>query len=155
MPEDARPIILIVCNEPERLQPLRQAMRSEGVLTAPARSLDAALGLLTQVGVDGCVLAMNISGAAAVELDAALSRCRANGFRICLQCYHGAHLSGWDTVDEDALIPEVWRQFRLLPPPWRPSKSSTQTYTEVTETDTEGEFREGQASITLAVNALG
>ncbi|HEU4751594.1 MAG TPA: hypothetical protein VFU47_00720 [Armatimonadota bacterium] len=51
-----QPLLLLICDEPDCLQRLRSTLREAGYLAAASRSLPAAISLLSQVRVDGCVL---------------------------------------------------------------------------------------------------
>jgi len=84
-------------------------------LTAPARTLESALGLLTQVAMDGCVLAQPLAEAAVQELDAAMARYRPESIRVYLPECCGGKLEGWVAAAEADLCEEVWRLYAELP----------------------------------------
>jgi hypothetical protein len=93
-PED-RPLILIVCRDPERLTGTRQRLREVGFLPASGRAVDAAISLLSQVRVDGCVLCHEVTADEAERLTQALDRVRPGCPKLYLREYQPGALDGW------------------------------------------------------------
>ena len=107
--DDNAPIVMVVCADPERLRELRQRLRCDGFLTAAARSPDAALALLTQVQVDGCVVSDPLDESLGVRLARALNAIRPGCPKVLLM-EAGSDKSGDWSVCPSAEVVETLRQ---------------------------------------------
>jgi len=98
--DDDRPFVLVVSDRQERLLAARQTLRAAGILTASGRSMAAAVSLLSQVQVDGCVLIGDPAPGDARELWEALERYRPGCPKIQVCEPPALPLEGWTTCTE-------------------------------------------------------
>lgn len=113
MSERVRPIVLIVCGNRDLLRSTRETLRAAGVLTATARSADAAVALLEQVMMDGCVLCQPTPAEEARRLWHALENLRPGCPRLCVTEHQSRLLDGWMAVGEAELAPTLRAAFSL------------------------------------------
>jgi hypothetical protein len=101
--EDERPLVLVVCEDPSRLEKVREVLRHAGVLPTAGRSVAGAVHLLTQVRVDGCVLCDTVEPGEAADLRDALEEHRLHCPRLFVRNYQPGELPGWTGCDEEDL----------------------------------------------------
>jgi len=114
MDEPERPILLVVGDEPERLARVRLILREAGALTAPARSLDSAYRLLTQIVMDGCVLCSESSPEEAQSLAHAIQETRPGTSRVWLRDDPSSGDGAWPVCREAELTAWVRSHFPSL-----------------------------------------
>ena len=95
MYEEDHPLVLVVCDELERLRRARESLRAAGFLPASGRSIAAAVSLLAQVRVDACVVCQPISVEDAERLRGVLERFRPGCPKLCVREYVAADPPGW------------------------------------------------------------
>lgn len=74
VPEENQPLLLLVSELELGLLSIRSRLRAAGYLVASGRSVDAAISLLDQVRVDGCVVMGSVSVTDARRLALSLDR---------------------------------------------------------------------------------
>ena len=111
LPDDNAPIVMIVCGEPERLREMRIVLRSAGFLTAAARSPAAALALLTQIQVDGCVTCQPLDEPEAAAIARILERMRPGCPKVQLPEAAPEASPGWSVCDPRELTKLLGRHF--------------------------------------------
>jgi hypothetical protein len=109
--EDDRPLLLVVCDDLERLSSVRHLIRTAGPMPATARSVEAATSLLTQVRVDGCLICTRVSPTGADRLWDALESSRPGCVKLYVTEYQTEKLTGWTPCAEDELASTVSRAF--------------------------------------------
>jgi hypothetical protein len=107
--EDDRPLLLVVCDDLERLTGMRHLIRAAGPMPATARSVEAAASLLTQVRVDGCLLCTTVTSGDARKLWVALERIRPGCVKLYVSDYESEILEGWEPCSLDQLASTLSR----------------------------------------------
>lgn len=100
MNEDERPLVLVVCSDAERLDRVREGLRASGLLPAVGRSFDAAVALLSQVQVNGCVILERTTPSEAARLASTLQRFSPGCALTYVQEYQTEPLDGWVSCRE-------------------------------------------------------
>jgi hypothetical protein len=95
VPGDDRPLVLVVCEDLTRLTRTREVLRAAGLLPASARSVEAALSLLTQVVTDACLLVQNLSVEEARQLGERLEQVRPGAPKLCVREFLHGPVDGW------------------------------------------------------------
>lgn len=98
--EQNQPLLLVVCSDEGQLAAVRRTLRAAGFLSTSGRSIEAALSLLTQVRVDGCVVAQPLDHADGRRLTERLEQYNPGCARVCLTV---PMPEGWITCEPDAL----------------------------------------------------
>lgn len=111
MLNETRPLLLVICSDEARLAALRAALRGAGFLTASGRSVEAAISLLSQVRVEGCVVADPIDPFDAFRLYERLERYSTGCPKLCILDYHPVPPDGWQGCDSDCLIDRLHQCF--------------------------------------------
>jgi hypothetical protein len=101
--EDERPLLLVICADPDRLARIRSRLRQAGFLTAMGRNFEGALNLLTQVIVDGCVLCYLPEPAQLQQLETAIRGNREGSVQLCIADACPDPPPGWTASDEERL----------------------------------------------------
>lgn len=109
MNEDERPLLLVVSEDPDRLAHLRLLLRQNGILSAAGRSLEIALNLLTQVIVDGCVLAQPLTPDDLQRLTHAVHANQPRSILVSLEDPGASPETGWECCQEESLVHTVHR----------------------------------------------
>lgn len=112
--EDDRPLVLVVCSDPDRLARLRAGLRESGIMPASGRSIQAAVSLLSQVQVNGCALAEAAGAEEIRQLDEALRRNSPHSSRLYVREAVKAELPEWEPCDESS-VPEAVRRTLQVP----------------------------------------
>lgn len=113
MLNDTRPLLLVICSDEARLAAMRGTLRSAGFLSASGRSVEAAISLLSQVRVDGCVVAEPLEPFDALRLYDRLERYSTGCPKLCVLDYHPSPPNGWHGCDGDGLIARLYECFDL------------------------------------------
>lgn len=111
--KETRPLLLVICSDEARLAALREELRGAGFLTASGRSVEAALSLLSQVRVEGCVVADEIDSFGALRLYERLERYSTGCPKLCVVDYHPVPPEGWRGCDGHSLITQLHACFDL------------------------------------------
>jgi hypothetical protein len=101
----------VICSDEARLAELRASLRGAGFLSASGRSVEAAISLLTQVRVDGCVVAEPLEPFDALRLYDRLERYSTGCPKLCLVSDHPAPPDGWHACTGEGLVPCLYRCF--------------------------------------------
>ena len=112
--DDDRPLILVVCDDAERLSATRQALRQLGLLPAAARSVDAALSLLRQIQMDACLLCQTVTEEQAQTLWWAMEAIRPGCPRLYMQEHQAQALVGWRPCSQETLAEAVAANMQTL-----------------------------------------
>jgi hypothetical protein len=96
-----RPLLLVVCGDEPTLASVRRTLRAAGFLCTSGRSVEAALSLLTQVRVDGCVVVQPLDEADARRLTERLEQYDPDCIRVCAAGEQAP--LGWRACDVDGL----------------------------------------------------
>lgn len=115
MLNETRPLLLVICSDEARLAALRAELRSAGFLSAAGRSIEAALSLLSQVRVDGCVVAEPLDPLAAARLHDCLECYSAGCPKLCLPTSQPEPPHGWHGCPTEALLTRLHECFHLQP----------------------------------------
>jgi len=110
---ETRPLLLVICSDENRLAALRASLRSAGFLSASGRSVEAAISLLSQVRVDGCVVADPVEPLDAHRLHDRLEQYNTGCPKLCILDFHPEPTSGWLGCDGDGLIARLYECFDL------------------------------------------
>jgi hypothetical protein len=110
---ETRPLLLVICSDEERLATLRAALRGAGFLSASGRSVEAAISLLSQVRVDGCVVAEPLDPFDARRLYDRLERYSTGCPKLCLLDAHPVPPDGWHGCEGNLLIARLYECFDL------------------------------------------
>jgi len=110
---DTRPLLLVICSDEDRLAAMRASLRSAGFLSASGRSVEAAISLLTQVRVDGCVIAERLEPFDALRLYDRLERYSTGCPKLCLLDDHPVTPTGWHGCDGEGLIACLYECFHF------------------------------------------
>ncbi|MGV3722857.1 MAG: hypothetical protein ACO1SX_18300 [Actinomycetota bacterium] len=111
MPEEHRPLLLLVSEQEPGLQAVRAHLREAGYLVASSRSAAAAISLLDQVRVDGCVLMGRVSVLEANRLAQTLERYTPRCPKVYLTEPDLFPPDGWDHSQYDQLLLSLSRVF--------------------------------------------
>lgn len=111
MSEEHRPLLLLVSEQEPGLQAVRTHLREAGYLVASSRSTAAAISLLDQVRVDGCVLMGQVSVLDAACLAQSLERYTPRCPKVYLNELDRVPLDGWDDSRYDQLLLSLNRVF--------------------------------------------
>ena len=103
MSEYDRPLFLVVCDEPGLGPRVRAALRAEGVLSSPGASVRSALRLLSQVRVDGCVIACRVTPVEAEQLRRALEHVSPGCPKLAIAGCVPASAAGWETHPDEGI----------------------------------------------------
>jgi hypothetical protein len=106
-----QPLVLVVCNDAERLTRLRLTLRAAGYLAAPSRSLDAAISLLSQIRVDGCILSLALTEEAADTLRRHLEGLKPGCPKLNVREASEHSFPAWVECSESGLREALARQF--------------------------------------------
>ena len=106
-----QPLVLVVCNDAERLTRLRLTLRDAGYLAAPSRSLEAAVSLLSQIRVDGCILGLGMTDDAAESLRRHLEASKPGCPKLRLAEANEHSFPAWVECSETDLRETLARQF--------------------------------------------
>lgn len=109
--EEHRPLLLLVAGQEAALMALRALLRESGYLVASSRSIAAAVSLLDQVRVDGCVLTGPATALEAVLLANALERYTPSCPKVFLDEPDSVPPEGWKAVRHDELLATLLRVF--------------------------------------------
>jgi len=110
--EEDRPVVLVVCEETQRASALRAVLRDAGLYAARSPTLEAALRLITQVRVDGCVVCQPMTAEEAQRLGSALDGSRAASTKVCLAEDIKVAPPGWTLCSEADLSEAARRLFQ-------------------------------------------
>lgn len=113
MLNETRPLLLVICSDEDRLRMLRAVLRGGGFLSASGRSVEAALSLLSQVRVDGCVVAEPLNSFDALRLYHRLEQYSTGCPKLCLLDSHPEPPHGWHGCDGHNLISHLYERFEL------------------------------------------
>ena len=112
MLEENRPLLLVVCGDEAQLAAVRGTLRAAGFLSTSGRSVEAALNLLTQVRVDGCVVAQPLDHADGQRLNERLEHYNPGCVRVCVTETGHAAPEGWPCCAGRALPERLRELFR-------------------------------------------
>jgi CheY-like chemotaxis protein len=105
------PLILLVGSRQDELAQAREALRKEGYLTALASSCEAALHLLTQVRVTGCIALEPLPEGDAEDLRRSLDQWDLGCPKLWCTTPGKEALDEWTAVDRGRLLAAVRREF--------------------------------------------
>jgi len=111
VPEENRPLLLLVSEQEPGLAAVRAHLREAGYLVASSRSIPAAVSLLDQVRVDGCVLMGRVSSLEAALLARNLERYTPRCPKVYLLEPGLASPEGWSGQQYEQLLPVLQRVF--------------------------------------------
>jgi hypothetical protein len=106
-----RPLVMLICADAERLRRLRRLLRHSGFLVARSESVDAAIKLLTQIRMDGCVACGVLSGEDAEALRRALDRVSPGCPKLHAVPTPADPPPGWTACGEYELVEAAWDAF--------------------------------------------
>lgn len=109
--EEHRPLLLLVSEQEPGLAAVRAHLREGGFLVASSRSVAAAISLLDQVRVDGCVLMGRVSTPEAIRLAQSLERYTPRCPKVYLDEPDMIPPDGWHTSRHDQLLPALRQVF--------------------------------------------
>jgi hypothetical protein len=110
--EDERPLVLVVCSDAERLSRVREELRASGLLPAVGRSFAAAVALLSQVQVNGCVIVERTTPLEAERLSGALQRFSPGCAQTYVQELQAEPLEGWVSCQEAQIAQTILERLR-------------------------------------------
>lgn len=114
MPEDNQPLLLMVSEQEPGLFSTRTLLREAGFLVASGRTVEAAISLLAQVRVDGCVLHGHVQEGDAIRLAETLDRYSPGCPKMYLSQSESDLPPGWRRCAADTLVQALKDAF-LMP----------------------------------------